>query len=176
MRKLTVVLTAVIFAATCMAQGRGGSRGSAGGGRSWGGGGFSGRQAPSSRSFSGGVAHGAGRSYVGGYSRSYGYRGRVGGSYSGRYYGGVPARSFGSGWYNPWYYAASYYPFYYDYGYDPYVYDPYVYDPYPHSYNGYYAAPLRAPGGVYSRVRPVYVRGPVRAVAPAGVWRRFGPR
>ena len=60
------------------------------------------------------------------------------------------------------------------YGYDPYGYDPYAYG----YYYGYYGAPLRAPRGVvaYSRVRPGYVRGPVRGIAPSGAWRRFGRR
>ena len=61
MRKLVVVLTSVMFAATCLAQGRGGSRGSSGGGRSSGGGGFSGGRVSGGRSFSGGVSRGSGR-------------------------------------------------------------------------------------------------------------------
>ena len=146
MRKLIVVLTSVMFAATCMAQGRGGSRGSFGGGRSSGGGGFS-----SGRSFSGGIAGRTGRDYAGGYGR--GYRGRGGGSYRGGYYGRGRVRSFGFGFgsYDPWHYGAGYYPSYYDYGYysdpyywyDPYAYDPYGYYPYAYGYSGYYAAPVR---------------------------------
>ncbi|MCX6634350.1 MAG: hypothetical protein NT090_04565 [Acidobacteria bacterium] len=111
---------------------------------------------------------------------------------------------FGLGWYDPWYYWAGYSPAYYDYGYygdpyygydpyayDPYAYDPYAYDPYahdPYAYDpyGYYPTPVPAAAGVvmHSRVRPAYVRGPVRrAYAPArvlvvgdGRWHRFGER
>jgi hypothetical protein len=180
MRKLIVVLASVMLTTTGFAQGRGGSHGGYGGGRSSGGNGFRGGQFSSGRSFSGGFRGGrfsSGRSFSGGFvgggRRGYvgGYRGRGWGGYRGGWYGGGRALSFGFGWYDPWYYGGGY-PGYYDYGYygDPYYWDdPYAYAPYGY-YGGGRATYFR--GGAYGRGR---LRGAYgRVVVSDGRWHHFG--